>query len=340
MFVKASVLKDIIYAVVSTEQEASEMLEQTSFSIKDLEDQDLEVDWIIAQDIWRVVEGYSGEPNIGLKVGYQTPIESTGLVGILTQSCETIQKAWEEISRFNGLYTDMMRFSFERNQEGFIIIFEPASDWVKYYPNTARQAVSQASIAICRIFSALCRKSLHPKKVQFTFREPTDSKDYKDLFGDVVQYGFTRNSIIFNQFVGDYRIVSYASNVYLSLKKLCIEQLEKQTSKNKSVRNDVEKLILERLDSGNCNLKEIARELGFGERTLQRNLAQEGVSFKGLFNDIRIKMARKLLETGIHNVSEVAIQLGYIELSSFRKRFIQSEGQSPKQYQLEKQRTV
>jgi len=190
-------------------------------------------------------------------------------------------------------------------------------------------------LATLKIFSALCRKKLVPKEVGFSFEKPEKHEEYSQAFAHSIQYGTKTNYIVFNEKIANYKIVSYASEVYLSLKELCQGQLKNNLSKDKSIKSEVGRLIIEELDKGGCSLNEIASSLGYSERTLQRKLAKEGVKFKTYYNEIRMTLAKKMLENGKYNVSEIAEQLGYLERSSFRKMFVQTFGQNPKKFQLD-----
>ncbi len=335
MFVKASILNEILFSVAGNDAELKELLSLAQLPSESIADTDVEVDWEVGQHIWNIVEKFSGDVNIGLRVGANTPVNSTGLVGMLAQSSPTVEKAWDEISKFYLLFTDMMTYRAEIKEHSFLIYFEPAMQWQELYPNTARHAVSQASIATLKIFSALCRKKLVPREVRFLFERPEKEEEYTQAFGNSIQYGMKKNSLVFNRNVAQYKIVSYASEVYLSLKDLCVGQLKNKLSKDKSIKSEVGKLIIEGLDKGGYSLHEIATNLGYGERTLQRKLAKEGIKFKSYYNEIRMTLAKNLLEKIKYNVSEIAEQLGYRELSSFRKMFVQTFGQNPKQFQTD-----
>lgn len=215
MFIKASILKQILFSVAKDETEMRELLRLTKLPNQNIADADIEVDWEIGQDVWKVVEKYTGDLNIGLRVGADTPIDATGLVGMLAQSSPTIEKAWDEISKFSILLTDMMSYHSEISNSTFIISFEPAIQWQELYPDTARQAVSQTSLATLKIFSALCRKKLIPREVCFSFEKPENDAEYVQEFGHSIRYGMKTNSIVFNEKVASYKIVSYASEVYL-----------------------------------------------------------------------------------------------------------------------------
>jgi AraC-like DNA-binding protein len=334
MFVKVSVLKNIIYSVAKNEQEALKILKLADFDLQDMEDQDMTIDWEKGQAIWKIVEEFSNDSNIGLHVGYQTPIESTGLVGLLARNSPTLEKAWVEISTFYSLFTNMMNYSFLLDSEQFVLKFSPAIEWYSCFPNSSRHAVSQAIMATLQIFSALCRKKLTPTSIHFTFCKPENSSDYYTLLGNNIHFGSDKNAILFSSQVAKFKIVSYSSSVYLSLKQICNNQLHGDSLQEKSITSMVRNSILKNMDSGNCTLKAVAIELGIGERTLQRKLSSEGVSFKTFLNKTRMDIAKVLLKKGDFNINEIANQLGYMEVSSFRKRFVQEVGKNPKQYQL------
>jgi AraC-like DNA-binding protein len=61
----------------------------------------------------------------------------------------------------------------------------------------------------------------------------------------------------------------------------------------------------------------VADGLGLSERTLRRRLADEGVAFQQLLDELRAALAERLLATGSLTVDEVALRLGYAEASSF-----------------------
>ncbi len=68
------------------------------------------------------------------------------------------------------------------------------------------------------------------------------------------------------------------------------------------------------------------------DRTLLRRLADEGVSFRGLLDEIREQLAEELLVTGGLSVAEVTGRLGYLEVSSFSQAFQRWKGVGSRAY--------
>lgn len=80
------------------------------------------------------------------------------------------------------------------------------------------------------------------------------------------------------------------------------------------------------------SLDQVAAALHMSDRTLRRRLAEEGVSFRGLLDEIREQIAEELLVTGGLSVAEVAERLGYVEVSSLSQAFRRWKGVGPRAY--------
>jgi AraC-like DNA-binding protein len=70
------------------------------------------------------------------------------------------------------------------------------------------------------------------------------------------------------------------------------------------------------------------------ERTLQRHLAQAGLSFQALLDRSRQHLAEAYLRDPRLELAEIALLLGYSEQSAFQRAFKQWTGQTPRQWRL------
>ncbi|WP_194289798.1 helix-turn-helix transcriptional regulator [Nocardia macrotermitis] len=78
-------------------------------------------------------------------------------------------------------------------------------------------------------------------------------------------------------------------------------------------------------------MAEVASELHITARTLRRQLAAEGSTFRGLLNNVRESRAAELLRGG-SSVEEVARLLGYAETANFTHAFTRWRGMSPRAF--------
>jgi AraC-like DNA-binding protein len=76
---------------------------------------------------------------------------------------------------------------------------------------------------------------------------------------------------------------------------------------------------------------DIARSLGMSERTLARKLADEGLNFTELLQQLRRDFALRYLSDRKLHVSKIAWLLGFQEVSAFTHAFKRWTGKTPRE---------
>ena len=94
-----------------------------------------------------------------------------------------------------------------------------------------------------------------------------------------------------------------------------------------SVRNAIGKLI----PKGQATLVQAAEVMGCSARTIQRRLAEQGLSYSHMVDEMRFIKARELIQQQ-EKIAEVATRLGYADAGSFTRAFERWAGMSPLQY--------
>jgi AraC-like DNA-binding protein len=84
-----------------------------------------------------------------------------------------------------------------------------------------------------------------------------------------------------------------------------------------------------RLLDGHTDIDGAARFLGIGRRTLQRQLAAEGTSYRALLRQVRMARARALIEETDTPLLRVALDVGYTDPAHFTRAFDQQFGHPP-----------
>lgn len=80
-------------------------------------------------------------------------------------------------------------------------------------------------------------------------------------------------------------------------------------------------------------LNELSKEIGLSLKKLKEGFKQiYGDSVYGFLFDYKMEYARKMLETGSHNVNEVGLRVGYSTASHFIASFKKKYGTTPKKY--------
>ncbi|MDH4610457.1 AraC family transcriptional regulator [Pseudomonas sp. BN102] len=91
--------------------------------------------------------------------------------------------------------------------------------------------------------------------------------------------------------------------------------------------------VRRQLADGLTSMEGMAMRLELSSRTLQRRLAEEGVSFSHLLGEVRCQLAVQYLREGRYTIKQIAYLLGFGDLSNFARTFRGWHGVSPSEYQ-------
>ncbi len=170
-------------------------------------------------------------------------------------------------------------------------------------------------------------RSVNPSRVEL--RRPEASRRlYEDYFGCPVRFGARRNKLFFRAEDVSQPFVTHNPE----LLELVAPQLEaelKQQLANSPLKEQA-KGILKRLLAGQKpRLEDVAVELRVSNRTLQRRLLGEGITFHDLVEKARREMGQHYLSQPSLELNETAYLLGYEDPNSFIRAFHKWEGTSP-----------
>jgi len=94
----------------------------------------------------------------------------------------------------------------------------------------------------------------------------------------------------------------------------------------------IQRLLTHALPSGEYSLKQIAQNLDLHPRVLQKRLKSEDTSFSKLLEETRLNIARQQLRNSEVTITDLALRLGYSDVSVFSRHFKRWTGDSPSQW--------
>ena len=115
------------------------------------------------------------------------------------------------------------------------------------------------------------------------------------------------------------------------LLKVCEESLNARKSNAGAFRITVENAIAPLLPHGQAQAHVVAKKLGMSERTLARRLAEEGVTFIEVLQQLKASLASRYLEDEGMPISRIAWLLGFEDASSFSHACRRWTGKSPRE---------
>jgi AraC-like DNA-binding protein len=170
-----------------------------------------------------------------------------------------------------------------------------------------------------------------PEKTTFTHPAPRNRTELRQVLGSNLHFRHAINSMEFSADVLRYRISETDPGLLRVLTQHADKLLAGIHDEDELVRQ-VRLLILESLDRRQSDEASIARKLGVSVSTLKRRLKQTGFTYRELRDGVVEDIAKAALgQTGVP-ISEIALRVGYSELSAFDRAFLRLTGMTPLEY--------
>ena len=282
---------------------------------------------------WRLLDDLQTQfPDrpVGLELGLSVRPAHLGVLGYLTLSCDTVAEALQRFERYQRLLHDgdMAHAIFEGSE----VCMRWSSD---FGPSTrlSDEVLVVGMIRFVRMMTGI--DSLTPSRVNFMFPPPADLSAHQALFQCPMQFEQPYTELYFPL---DYFALP-VTNSDPGLKNLLDQQAQTLLSvlpEQEDFVQDLQQAIIKAIQNGEPTLEQVARTLALSPRTLHRRLAEKGLVFKVVLQEMRLQLARQYLKEKRLTLAEIALLLGYSEQSAFTRAFRQWTGKTPLQYQKQR----
>jgi len=269
------------------------------------------------------------DPYFGLHMGEHAEPGSWSILGYLMMNCKTLGEAFEKSGRYSRIVGNLIEgeAQFRFNKIRVISSVPP------YAPKMPRYCFESAFASGVRMMRTLTGLELKPCEVTFTYSQPASTAEYERFFRCPVYFDHKYNSMSIETkllntpiLLPNPGLLQYFENYAQQF----IAELDRQDEYTQVVT----RIILEKLDTENLTIKQVAKEMSVSVRTLQNRLKGEGVIFSDLLQDVREKLAKKYLSEN-YSVEEITYLLGFSEPSVFQKAFKRWEGVTPRQFRMQ-----
>ena len=174
--------------------------------------------------------------------------------------------------------------------------------------------------------------SIEGFEVWFAHAAPSDLAPYEAIFGAAkLRFGAANDALLFPTALLDHKLTGTDPALNAVLRRHA-DQLVGALPQNDQLWPRIRDLLLRNLESGDADAESVARKLGMSRRTLTRQLAQEGVSFRELLERARHQMALQYLEKTTLDAQQIAFLLGYTNTTSFARAFSRWRGSTPAEH--------
>ena len=195
-----------------------------------------------------------------------------------------------------------------------------------------RHQIEFCIVAMVRVSRLLSGRQLLPERVSMIARSLGRNLEVCSFSWEDIEFGSDADEIVFPAGSAEWALVNADPRLNKILLKVCEESLncsqEQQPARSAS---------RSRMQSPPCfptakhRRSVVAKKLGMSERTLARRLAEEGVTFIEVLQQLKASLASRYLEDEGMPISRIAWLLGFEEASSFSHACRRWTGKSPRE---------
>jgi AraC-like DNA-binding protein len=268
----------------------------------------------------------SRDPHLPYRIGASAHISAYGMYGFAILCCPDFRKMMAFAELYHALAAPLATIEFSE-KDGF-------ASWT-IEPN-ARAAtdprvyrfITEMQIGIhISLMRDVMGSGFTPDRIELAYPEARDFGLPGDEIGCRISFSGRTNQIIFQS-----KWLNQAANLgnrttYPMVVALCDDLLQELKSRV-GVAGEIRALLIRDI-ANPPTLAAIAKLLQVSDRSLRRQLQEQGISFRGLLDELRMQIALKYLRTTRLANEDIALALGFSDAANFRRAFRRWTNKSP-----------
>lgn len=270
--------------------------------------------------LWSLFAAATADPLAALAVGADLQAGHLDIVGMLLLSCDTLGEALEVLTEYAPIIGDSARFEVLPDAQGVMLRYLPD------YTVCVDQRVEAALGCVVCLARWMTNGRFKPRAVQFAHAPRADVADYEALLGCTVIFEQEFHGVVIASAELGHSLIQAGKTLHAHLRVLADDMLASLQRGSVSAR--VQQLIRKNPRWGK---ERVGDELGMSGRHLNRKLAAEAISFKGLREALLYDLAAKALQSGL-SVAVVGDKLGFSDDNAFARAFRRWSGQTPAEF--------
>lgn len=268
--------------------------------------------------------GRHSNVHIGLEMGQSMTVQDMGVVGHALAATPDIGTMLTLLSKYLYVFSQSNTLRLDVGENRGAITYKVTI----LSPDRVGQELESALAYITTMIRQLSGTDFTPSLIEFQREKPSSTGRQEQFFGCKVSYDRPSNRIHFDRKLLNLPIISSDPGLLEALRFYLDDQL-KIRSEEEDILSRIRHLISSSLVNGVPDQKRIAAQLGMSARTLQRRLREKELVFADLVDDIRYAIAQDYVLHSVLSLTDIAMMLGYGELSSFSRAYKRWAGRSP-----------
>ena len=271
----------------------------------------------------------SRDPSLAFRTGISMHVSAYGMYGYAILCGADFRRTMAFCEKYHALATPLVAMAF---REASGIASWDVDPIIRAHPDDPlyRFIVEMQMGVTLSLVRDVMGSDFRPREIALTYARPIDPFPLETLAGCGATFGQPANRFVFDAAWLDASPTLGNVTTYAFVVSLC-DDLLGSLSARAGIAGRIRASLLNDI-ARHPTLPTTARQLGTTERTLRRQLAQEGTSFRELIDELRAQVAiRYLRETTMTN-DDIAGALGFSDAANFRHAFRRWTDRSPSDF--------
>lgn len=266
--------------------------------------------------------------NFGLRFGDRFQPRDLGLWGYVAVTSATLREALENLPQTFPCHQGHSKLTLKRASNSLLCL--------EYQILTSaivdRRQDAELSIGMfINVFRECWGPRWAPEEIHFEHPAPAESSEHEVVFNAPVYFSQPANALFFRPEILS-RLMPGHDPRLLALTRTCLAQLGPESTAEQPLIDHIRLAIRQRLPDGAPTLDVIRRDMRVTRATISREVSQVHGGYRNLVDEVRRELAVSYLKHRQLPLSDVALLLGYSELSAFSRAFRRWAGCSPRAF--------
>jgi AraC-like DNA-binding protein len=278
--------------------------------------------------LWMLAEEAVADPGFGLTVASFWHPTTLHALGYSWLASDNLAEAFDCALRYARIV--------DTESEGVLRI-ESTEDHYKAIidvdsidPPPSASAVDAVLAMLLIMCQAAYGSNFRLQRVTIQHEAPAFRKRFEDLFQAPVDFSEAENALWIDPELVKEPLATANPELVRINNRIVTDYLAQLDRSDLGMR--VRSKLIEHLPGGHFSETEIASSLNVSQRSLQRKLREQDMSFTQLLENTRRELALQYARDPQHSFNEVAFLLGFTEPANFSRAFKRWHGKSPSQF--------
>ena len=338
MYASVQSIKEYLFVAEQLGIDIEKVIEQVGLNRFLFEDGQATIDADVLIKLLQMIIPLSQDPTFGLTQATYVQANSFQTLGYLALNSSNTKETMDLVIQYEGGWgTTGKTFYEELGNEVFVSWHCNIEDAL-----VARHMVENV-LASWRLYSkSFVNLDEAPKRVWFSHGEPGDLlslQKYQQIFNCPVLFNQPRSGLWVSKEQWLMPLPQANQAMLSVLEKHAASQVRKfseQQLQDKPYSEQICRLLRLMIGHSIPQKRQIARQLGVSERTLQRMLKREGTQYQQLLAQVRLELAIEYLRYSDFDTAQIAQKTGFSEVRSFYRFLKQQTGKTATQIRLGK----